>query len=390
MITTGLSPLGISWSFLIDNVSFDRNKVQRINVSYVDAQHDLATIEVVGIPTDYLMSYIDRPMFLSMNLKGGQACYFYGYVSHIEAMSNTNEGLVNSTPFQLVKLTCFGTSYSLRFNKTKVWNNVKLSDIVSSIAQTSRFGYSIPNNSYTFKRIVQSEESSWKFLNKVSNHLGYTVTLSNGHIHIWDKTKSAARQTSYNELVGSKVLLKNPKPQPGAIISFNPLLGSTTPYGNTDNTSISYMDNQGVLVKVTKNDLGLLSSFGQNNTNNNTNSLSVNVNSFDVARSVLIARENQNYPHACEVTIMGDPSIKLGGLVKIVGYEGNFDGFWYVDKVSHELYSESLTTYLRLTKDGNSKKLPKFPVVQQYKEPQQPILINNLWVFKSEYTNVYN
>ena len=75
---------------------------------------------------------------------------------------------------------------------------------------------------------------------------------------------------------------------------------------------------------------------------------------------------------------------------KVTGYDHDFEGFWYVENVTHELFSETLLTHLKLTRDGNITESSKFPVVQQYSDLPNPVLINNRWCMKTEHVNVYN
>ena len=42
--------------------------------------------------------------------------------------------------------------------------------------------------------------------------------------------------------------------------------------------------------------------------------------------------------------------LEFGGQVTPAEYA---EGFWYVESVTHELFSETLLTHLKLTRDGN-------------------------------------
>jgi len=388
MIVTNLSPLGITWNVSIANVPFNKNTVQRINVHLTQNQHDIAVLEVVGIPSNYLATYINKPVKLNIRINGGKTCNFYGYVSHVEGISSTNEGLVNGNPFQLMKITCIGSSHVLRSNNILVWNKVTLQDIVSSVAKEFRLGYSIPKDKYVFKRVVQSEESLWKLLVKVCNQLGYNITLSNSHIHIWDKEKALGRQPSYTVLRGFQVKKTNYTPIPGDIIRIESTLGDIFQQQNSKN--LSYIDEKGLLVTLNSNDLNNELTLGTPIASKFTSTLSTSVDSFDKASKLLQSKIKQASPNTAEALVFGDPSILPGGVVKIEGYKGSFDGYWYVSSVSHELITDSLTTHLKLEKHGSYQQLPRFPIVQKYAKPPIPILVKDTWVMRSEYVNVYN
>jgi len=297
MIVTNLSPLGITWECVIDNAPFSKIRVQRISISLVENQHDLATIEVVGVPSEYLMDYVDKPVYLKIETLGNRVCNFYGYVSRIEAESNTNEGLVNNSPFQLVSIICLGSSYLTMSKQNAVWENVSLIDIISEIASTYRYGYSIPNNQYRFKRLVQAETSLWQFLVKTVSSLGYSITLRNNHIHIWDYQNAAGRQPSYSELTGTKVKKINYKPVPGSIISFKPIFSTLSPSGASTRKVISYIDNLGVMSSVSLMDLELPDTLGAPSSSRFEDSVSANVTTFAAAKNVLIAYSNKSHRH---------------------------------------------------------------------------------------------
>lgn len=390
MITTNLSPLGISWGIAIDGVPFNSQLVQKVQVSFAENQHDMAVIELAGIPSTYVSNYVERPMTLFVRINGGKTFNFYGYVSHIEGTSNTNEGTVNGSPFQILRMVCLGSSHLLRSKNTVVWDNVTLENIVSEIANEFRFGYSIPSDSYVFKRLVQSEESIWRLLVKACDQLGYSITISNSHIHVWDKEKALARQPSYTVLRGVKVKRNDYNPFPGDIVRIESTLGTPDVIQQSGDKVVSYLDERGVFVTVDSFQLNGSGAFGTPVPSRFSNKLATSVDSFDKASRYIQSKVKKAYPYTADALVYGDPSITAGGVVKVEGYGGDFDGYWYVKSVSHELMTDLLTSSLRLEKSGNYDVLPRFPVVQRYEKAPLPVLLKGKWVFKSEYSNVYN
>jgi len=390
MITTNLSPLGINWNIAIDGVPFNKQTVQRVLTSFVENQHDYMVVELVGVPSSYVSTYVDRPITAYVRINGGKSFTFYGYVTQIEGTSVTNEGTVNNSPFQIIKLICLGSSHLLRSNNTLVWENVTLENIVSDIANDFRLGYSMPVDNYVFKRLVQSEESLWKLLVKACDQLGYVITLTNSHIHIWDKNKSLARQPSYTILRGIKVKRENYNPLPGDIVNIESTLGTADVSQQAGDKTITYVDERGVFVTVDSSQLNGLNSFGTPPESRFYNKLAVSVDSFEKASRYIESKIKKAYPYMADALVYGDPSIVPGGVVKIEGYGGDFDGYWYVNSVTHTLSTDTLTSFLKLEKDGTYDILPKFPIVQRYQEPPLPTLIKDKWVMKSEYVNVYN
>lgn len=390
MITTNLSPLGITWNIAINGVPFNKKTVQRIQTSFVENQHDYLSVELVGVPSSYVSEYVDKPITVSVQINGGKSFSFYGYVTQVESVSSTNEGTVNNSPFQIIKLICLGSSHLLRSNNTLVWENVTLENIVSDIANDFRLGYSMPTDTYVFKRLVQSEESLWKLLVKACNQLGYSITLINSHIHIWDKNKALARQPSYTILRGIKIKRNDYRPLPGDIVNIESTLGTADVSQQSGDKTVSYIDERGVFVTVDSSQLNGSSGFGTPAESRFYNKLAVSVDSFEKASRYIESKIKNSYPYITDVLVHGDPSIVPGGVVKIEGYGGDFDGYWYVNAVTHTLSTDTLLSSLKLEKDGTYNVLPKFPVVQRYQQTPLPVLIKNKWVMKTEYVNVYN
>lgn len=390
MISTNLSPLGISWNLSIDKTPFDNTTIQKINIVFTQNQHDIANVDVLGVPPAYLSNCVRRPIAITLSVRGNKICNFYGYVSHVEGTSTTNQGTTNSVPFQKMRIVCIGSSNVLRNVETRVWENVTLQNIVEEIAAEHRLGYSIPTDSYKFKRLVQSEESSWQLLVKACKQLGYEITLTNSHIHVWDKKKAPARQPSYSVLSGTLVQQKDYSPRPGSIIQFDATLGTPSVTEQSGNKEVSYIDEKGTLVSVTSSQIDGNAAFGATVASDFSNQLSANLDSFDKAARYLQSRIRESKPYFAEALVYGEPSVVPGGLVFVDGYGGDFNGYWYVNSVSHELITESYVTTIKLEKDGSFDSLPKFPIVQRYSAPPLPVLINSKWLMKSEYVNVYN
>ena len=391
MITTSLSPLGISWNVSIDNSPVDSRTVQRVSIDLKENHHDSAIIEVMGVPTVYLSEYVDKPIYVQLMISGNAAQEFYGYVKHIDASSTTHTGLVNNSPFQVVRIVCFGASYILRSKKNKIWQDVSLKDIVYEITNLKRFSFSIPNDSFRFKRLVQKQTSDWKFLVDISAQLGYKLSSHGSHLHIWDATKAIGRQISYTvlrNLISSK---GDYRPIPGTIIYFEPVIGSSTPKSENVNNIVHFIDEQGVTSTIQNNDLDTASGFGKPLPIDSDDELAVNASSFEVAeRIVQSIQKEKAFTYYCQATILSDPSIVPGGVVKVEGYGNNFDGFWYVNSVTHSLASESMLSTLSLSKSSADTTYDYFPIVAQYQKPPQTILINNAWVSQTEFSNVYN
>jgi hypothetical protein len=374
----------------VDSVPFNQTSVQRIEITSSENKHDMAIVEIVGVSSTYVLAYIDKAVVINIGILGNKNTTFYGYVSHIDGTSVSHEGTTNNSPFQILRMVCFGTSHKLRGKTNRIWENVSLKDIVSTIASKNRFAYSIPTDKYRFSRLAQVETSDWKFIVQTCQSIGYSVLASNSHIHIWDKAKAIGRQMSYTTLKGGQALKIDYRPFPGAIIEFSPVLGKISPTGSSNTTQVSYADERGILVNVSNSDINGNAFLGSDIPPFASDSLAMNVQTFDAVERALKSARSFSPPYSCNALLYGEPSIAAGGIVNVEGYGSNFDGFWYVNSVTQQLSTDRLLTSVSLEKDGDNDALPPFPKVQRYQIAPEPVLLNQRWVVRNEFANVYN
>lgn len=225
---------------------------------------------------------------------------------------------------------------------------------------------------------------------KACEQLGYNVTMTNSHIHVWDIDKSIARQTSYTILRGVNVKRGDYNPYPGDIVSIESTVGTPNVAQQSGDKFVSYVDEHGKIVSVDAFQLSQDVSLGTPPASRFDNKLVANVDSFEKATRYIQSKVKSSFSQSAEAMVYGDPSITPGGIVRVDGYGGDFDGFWYVQSVSHDLFTDTLLTNLKLIKKGSYDILPKFPTVQRYVQPPIPVLIKDKWVMRTEYTNVYN
>jgi hypothetical protein len=87
--------------------------------------------------------------------------------------------------------------------------------------------------------------------------------------------------------------------------------------------------------------------------------------------------------------VVADPSIHPGGIVNINEYNSEFDGFWYVVSVRHELTQSYMVTHLELARDSLGTIDDAKKVSVAHKTPPNPALINDVWVSSKDYSDVY-
>jgi hypothetical protein len=391
MITTGISPLGINWNVIINDSPVDARHINRVTIDYAENTHDIATVDFVGTPSVIIADYLDKPVAISMVVGGGIKQSFFGYIKNIDAISLTSVGLIDASPFQTMRAVCFGASYFLKETNNRIWTNVTLNNIIQQLANPYRFSYSVPEDSFKFSRVVQNQNTNWEFLVKVCNQLGYRVSCHGAHIHVWDPLKALAHQPSYTVIRGLIGKNKNYNPSPGDILKFEPVIGTHTISGTNTTNSVSYITPEGTIGTVSDSDLYALGTYLNDNPTQTNQTLSINAQSHEMAQRIVKTEKlNQSFSYHARAEIMSDPSIIPGGIVKVEGYGNNFDGYWYVNKVVHELVSESMISNLSLSKNTPDEDFDKFPKVRKYRLAPEPILLNNRWVAQTEYADVYS
>jgi hypothetical protein len=390
MIFKSASQLSPNVEIFIDNVPVNYMTLQQITVEEKENMHNLAILDFAGMNTELIHEYLDVPIKFSIELTGKDIFNFYGYITFVEPIANTHDGIVNKSPFQTTRVYCFGSSYNMKSTYSRIWENLTISDIAKQIANKYKFSVSVPNNSYKFPRLVQSGQSDWKFLNKASELLGYSVLMDGTHIRIWDPYSALYQNVSYSMLLTMRGSRGDASPQPGQILKFEGRIGAVTTDGARSADTIHMLDKSGQLLSVTNSDNFESSGLATGLKSQFDNVLTVNADSFDTATRLVTGALRKKFPMRASLEVVSDPSIKPGGIVSINEYNTEFDGFWYVMSVRHEITQSYMRTYLEVARDGLGTTALAKQVTATYVEPPEPALIGNAWVSSKDYTHVYN
>lgn len=390
MIFKSSSQLSPNVEISIDNVPVNYMTLQQITVEEKENMHNLAVLDFAGMNTELIHQYINVPIKVSIELTGKDIFYFYGYISYAEPVAVTYDGVVNKSPFQRTRLYCFGTSYEMKSTTSRIWENYTIAEIAKTIADKYKFSVSVPNNPYRFPRLTQSGKSDWKFLVSSAERLGYSVLMDGTHLRIWDPYTALYQNVSYTMLLTLRGSNGDPSPQPGQILKFEGRIGAVTPDGARSSDTIHMLDKDGQVLSVTNGvdfessglATGLESQFH--------NVLTLNADSFDMANQLVTGELRRKFPMQASLEVVSDPSIKPGGIVSINEYNTEFDGFWYVTSVRHELTQSHMRTYLEVARDGLGTVATAKRVTDPYVTPPEPALIGSAWVSSTDYTHVHN
>jgi hypothetical protein len=389
MIFKSSSQLSPNVEVSIDNVPVNYMTLQRITVEEKENMHNLAMLDFIGMNTELIHEYLGAPITFSIELPGKDIFTFHGYITFAEPVSVAHDGVVNNSPFQTTRLYCFGPSYEMKSKQSRVWENNTISEIATQIADKYKFSVSVPNDTYRFPRLVQSGQSDWQFLVTAAERLGYSVLMDGTHIRIWDPYSALYQNVSYTMLLTIRGGRGDVSPQPGQILSFEGRIGAVTPDGSRSTDTIHMLDKSGQLLSVTNSTDFESSGLATGLAPKFNNVLTANADSFDTANRLVTGALRRKFPMTASLEVVSDPSIKPGGIVNINEYNTEFDGFWYVKSVRHEITQSYMQTYLEIARDGLGKTATAKKVTAPYVAPPEPALISNLWVSSQNYALVY-
>ena len=388
MIFKSTHPGSPDVSVVLSGVSVDYTTIQSVTVDIHENMHDMATITFSGLIPVGITDYIGVPVYISIAAGIGRSVEFYGYVSFIEPLMDTRKGLINNSPVQSAVATCMGASYDMVSPKHRTWEKITLPQLVESIATTYGYSYAVPADSFVWQRLLQNGISDWDLLSKACQAIGYSVTMSATHIHIYDPYKTISRQLPYAELVTVKGAYGDIQYAPGRIMEFKGLFGNTTLDGTVYNYDFVSIDSSGKLIQTSTSNESF-SKYGELVERSKTAEMSANVTSQEMLNKVAEASTKSNYPYNATVLTTGIPDPVPGSVVKIDKYASNFDGLWLVRGVKHTISRSNYITELTISTDSNTGKQYETNPGSAFKTPPVPQLNNNKWVASVDFGDTY-
>lgn len=384
MITNGASGLNMSFEVRIDEGFFDYTAIQKVSIELHENMHNLAVLDVAGIPSQYLTEYIDRPISIKVSVANIRTHWFIGYITFLEPESTSKGGLVNKSPFQVTKMYCLGSSYLMRSRKTSLWSERTLPQIARTLADRYSFSVSVPNDPYVFYRINQNGRSDWEVLVEAATFLGYRVMMRGTHIDIWDPFATLSRG-GYNTIYSIGAARGRMNAEPGQIIKFHGLLGAVTPMEARVPDSISIINNNA----VEKLSLETSTGYGTPVRSLFEDEVSDNATTIEVAKALLRGRSRDKLPYTAQFDIAGDPTIQPGMVINVNGYDSAVDDVWIVQGVRHEIMRGSCLSYLTVARDSNDVEISETNKATPPPILPEPILRSGRWTTSAELVDVY-
>lgn len=385
MIVTGSSPLELKFDVIIDGAFVDKVSIQKASIELRENMHNLAVLDVAGIPPEYLTSYMNRPISIRVGVGNISAHYFVGYITYLEPVSTNKDGLVNKSPFQMTKLYCLGPTSVMRSHKTRVWNSMTLPQIAAQLASEHNFSISVPNNSYVFPRRVQDGKSDWAVLVEAANYLGYRVMSRGAHIDIWDPYALLSRNNGAVPIFAMTGNQGNVTADVGQVIKFQAYVGTSTPYGDYVPKTVHALIGSEIRTVTVEQ----ASGYGEPLPQALVYEAAENAQSMEQAEAFL--KGKKRFPITANVDIVGHPAIEPGTLVNLYKYDSGLDGIWVVQSACHDMVKGSAMTYLTLVRDSVDvgELLSPTTVSSPPLSIPEPIVRNNVWMSPRELVHVY-
>jgi phage protein D len=281
-----------------------------------------------------------------------------------------------------------GSSFDMSNDKYKVWENVTLANIVEKIATTYGYSFAVPDDRFVWKRLLQNKKSDWQFLKDACNSIGYYMTTSGTHIHVYDPYKAIARQLPYVDLLTVRGAYGDLKYSPGRIMEFSGLFGDVTLDGAISKYNYVGIDSSGTVVQASTSDDDF-TQLGELVERRYTNEVATNVTSIEMLNKLAKASTKQNYPYNATAIVTGVPDPVPGSVVKIDNYDSYFDGYWLVRGAKHMVTRSNYLTELTLSTDSNNGALPTVQPGSAFKTPPLPVLVDNTWKASLEFSDIY-
>lgn len=375
---------------LISGVSVDYTSIESIEIDFEENSHDMAVLSFVGLPPRAITDYINAPVQIKIETSPARQCRFYGYVSYIEPTMITRRGLVNKSPVQQARVVCFGVSIDMAEKKNKVWENIPLPQLVKKIADQYDLSYAVPDDYFTWTRILQNNESNWELLVRTCTSLGYFITAHGTNIHVYDPYKVLSRQLPYVELNTVRGLSGAATYAPGNILEFTGTFGEYTPDGHASTYKYVGIDNSGNMITTDGMDDDLTySGLGEKVSSKFINTITKDVTSLDMLKRFAGAALRNRYPYNATAITTGIAEPVPGSVARVNEYDSNFDGYWIVRKVKHRVTRANYITELTMSTDSLSKALPTVRPVAAFKQPPESALSGDSWVAVRAVEDIY-
>ncbi len=235
-----------------------------------------------------------------------------------------------------IKATSLPYSNSIRqSNKSKSWENVKLSEIAGTIANSAGMGVMFESHyNPSYDRVEQYRKSDIAFLSKLCKDAGASLKITNNVIVIFDQSEYE------NKKAVAKFKFKD-----GSYINYRLSTGTNSTFTSCH---VSWTDSSGTVISATE--------YAENYSDKNggeSRCLEVRQKVSSIAEAQMLAhkmlRLYNKYTYTAEFTIIGNTNYAAGQVVTLEGF-GAWNGKFIIEQAVHTLNSSGYRTKLALRK----------------------------------------
>lgn len=258
---------------------------------------------------------------------------FYGYVHHVEPERAPGKNFAT--------VTVIGASFVFKATGQNVFLNTTADQVVKKLATKHKFVCYAEPHPRVYPQISQSGHSDWELINRLAKQCGYTVRAENTELYFQPMLQDF---TKYRESAPEFVMRDAQDPRGSNLYSFKPLIGET----------LEYEDAKKAAVAVSGVDLYSASPIRHTKIKppkkTKKKSKQDFFDSYDplavvldqsVARYEAEAADARNsFPYRGRVEVLGDPSLRPGYPVHLLGLGENYSGYWTVLKAEHRIIEE--------------------------------------------------
>lgn len=302
---------------------------------------------------------------------------WYGYVNHHTIDGNSDSG---SNTMQIT-YACIGTSKPMNTDKTRTWGQVTGTYIAKKIAGEYGLRAILTSTNWILPYEVQSNESDFKFLNRIADKMGYRFWVSGGTLYFIDPV--VILQGSTNQAVPVFYMDKSFQ-YLDTIRNFRMSIGDNIPGG----------------AKTTRTIYGIDESTGQvfsTTASNATESSSITqitsewpVTNLNEAQNLVNAWQGRSqFWMAATAELYGTNYLYPGKLVYLKGNQLNNEalGYWIVSSADHVMSTsgtglpqyDKYVTHVELLKNVTAV-LPKLKSITQISpEFTSCQILSNTW-----------
>lgn len=320
----------------------------------------------------------DTPVVVDWGFRPSPSRFFVGYVSHTEPMHSPSK---ERNGERNIKVVCVAPSWALKAQGFETYRNVTPTAVVKAQGEALRFGVgNVLPSSLVEAALHQGGRSHWEFMIDCAKRAGFTLFARGLQLYCLDRREMVRRGSSTAPWLASSSMAGgtvtemtpsfgagSPKAQasPREAYAVNPRTGALIGLANRAGDKPVFAARSAPPLGFTKARTGLA------------------VNNVGEAMERLAAEERlDRMSVTARLKASSNPQVRVGGVVVVLGYGADADGYWYVTDVTHEYTGPSRQTMdVGLARDtATAAQAPATPPVSSVSAKRGARLLGGRWV----------